>query len=1683
MFRPLTRTADRAKPRGRRGAILVVVLALLTMFALIALSFLFLAIAEAEIARLHKEAAAGRGGGPPAAPNPDAYVNQCLAGLIFDVAYTDVLNSVRGHSLARGMYGWHGGAPLTNLTPYSGIGPFHEASTAGIDSARWVNYSAIMMGAPGTFTIRDPEWSGSRDQTQVTTAPWAITTPSAKFFIPKNGPWTYPDLNNYALAQLSPATGEVLTPSFVRPWLFTMVPPNAPTGGNPDWLTPRGRVMTVRPRPVDQLTPAEIAAAGPGLNAYIDQKIQNGELIPYPGPNADGTYTGDHQLLTGGVGVQKNDSILMDMGLPVMEWPPNSGKYIKPLVAMLMYDLDGSLDLNSHGNNRINPGHTSFAGYGPWEVNLSRNDLFGAEANAIVQNRFGPGGPLARSGRASLPFDLSGMRLAQGSVVNWDATGSPPAGTRPIQLPQFGGPSPNPFFVRPLFGGAGFFDDNIFDAMEPDKYGSHPGLFNPSDWGSPAAGTPPPMPTTPFTYPLSDLKRLRYRYGDESSVYQETSLAKMTSPPLANLIGTSAAGDTYRLDPAHAKRMLVTTLSADLDRPGLPPNFFSTTPPDFLRLDPPPPPPPPPAIPLPLRHAINPSFGGSFANAPAGSPDFVNPNDWRNQRAALGPIDLNRPLADYRDLFNPPNVDGPGDPDPVNAMTPTPQPLSPTNMGNHLAAMSDRQNFARDIFARLIVATGANATVDSVTGDITIPAGIPPQQFDALRYLAQITVNIVDSIDIDDVNTTFVWNPTDGAGGNLPLGLVNPGNIVSFLSANASNPADIQSRTVMGFEKPRLVINEAYGELTNDPAEALGAGAAAQQPFNVRWFVELLNPTTTAYPPGATGPLGDGTTPIPPGSVTLHDGAQTSIYKLVITRETGPVATALQDPTNVTGSLPAGSDLTYDFSTATQPFQRIIAPADGAWTYTADPNFTRGFMVVGPPAFGNPHTVGAPVEFVPNTTMAPFDRMIVGAPLGMTPNETAMEYDLGTMPPPSAATIESEAFMRSMRDHAVLLRRLANPYLRPNDPTITTPPFPYDPNLPYNPYITVDMMRHVPAFDAVVRGGDATMDTADRMPKAAAGLGAGFEPLNGAAGLRRNSVGKVQPYAGLSAVNDPGAGNLPTLHAFPGSMVVAQNPTMAVPPDGQPLHTFFRQNGATDAPPTAQTYTPTPPALTAGETIMAPFDWLVHHDRPIINPLELLQVQAVKPHEVTQFFLFPPADPTTQTVRRGIGEVPWFGVQTADGLPMSDANTGYTIFGDPNGLTNNGLYRALALLRVKPWTYGEAAGGRTRGKVNLNTMQDQRILRALLDAQAGNNFTQTEIDALWTNFITTATSGMGSGERTVNFIDKIQADGTTQWRVPVAGKTIDDADPAELAADPTLLASLDRPFKPFGISEFIPGPAGTYAMAGGSGIQDTILRMNPSGKPMAGLPRLALGQPPLQPGQNHPYLRDEMARKLLNNTTTVSNVFAVHLRIVYHEVRSDPVNGGPMSVVEVPGQTRYLLGREAFREAPGDMRHDFFAVIDRTKLMVPPGGGQIVAQPFYAAVDNIVNLNPPVAGSTHKIFLSNATISAPGELTVLSDGVPTKLSGTFRLVLGVGSNQEIITVDGVDTDGGLLVGATAPLTKPHFRGELAANGVPGNPGPIGTPLTPNPNNPGPFDVLTNPNSTYRALVPYITQIE
>jgi hypothetical protein len=313
----------RAAPRP--GVILLVVLALLTLFALVGLSFVLYAGTEAASARLFREA---QSGDRPDLP-PELLLGYFLGQLLYDVPddAAGVASALRGHSLARLLYGYNDQG--SNTLPFNGTGRLHAPSPfPGIDDYNVVNYTYY----PSDGFLRDPERLGWRTD---------LTQPRGPFTGGFNASYTYPDLNNLFLAAVK-ADGTLLLPSFHRSWTgFGSLDPN-----NPHWYDatkPWLKYLVLRPRPADM---------GPG----------------FPAPEDTGGDVKNLQAAPGG-----NDSIWIDLGFPVLQAP--GGRRYKPLFAPLILDLDNRVNVNVHGNvqgrdAQGRPAHTSYYGQGPQEVSL-----------------------------------------------------------------------------------------------------------------------------------------------------------------------------------------------------------------------------------------------------------------------------------------------------------------------------------------------------------------------------------------------------------------------------------------------------------------------------------------------------------------------------------------------------------------------------------------------------------------------------------------------------------------------------------------------------------------------------------------------------------------------------------------------------------------------------------------------------------------------------------------------------------------------------------------------------------------------------------------------------------------------------------------------------------------------------------------------------------------------------------------------------------------------------------------------------------------------------------------------------------------------------------------------------------------------------------------------------------------
>jgi hypothetical protein len=1257
------RRQNRKPQTNRRGIILLVVLAMLTLFMVVGLTFVFYAETELESSQLGQQAAN--------ASVPDMEAELALSFALRQIIYgapndsTGYWSSLRGHGLATNMYGFNDAAGADNSVPYSSVGRLHlqvpngQGPAAGTDEFNNINYMVFPDG-----------WN--HDPERVPAWRQGLSAPIGTFtaFSPS---YTYPDVNNIMLAAVD-STGKVLTDtsgnvaaiSGHRAYLFgPLFDPNSPTNpqNNPNWgniagnPNPQGKYLILRPRPWDN-PPVQVTV--------------NGVTVTKPGFPYPEDPGGDVKNLIGAPG--GNDSIWIDIGAPVMSLP--DGRKYKMLIAPLIMDLDGRVNLNVHGNimptavsNPTNFSHASNQGFGKWEVNLGKvllnpgggprpewtnvflgNGTFTFPGNgnpvtpvnpSTISGRYGLNGVL---GNPSTPPGSQDSRFYSMTDLNGcQDFGVPTAGqpSSPLIVPTYNAtPSPTspPLSLFPSLLQANGYSDGL-------------NATSPANYPPPGSNTPPIERTWhayQFNYfrPLADDRVFALSNMEALMRHGDTNSPALTS-------------DLYRLLPSNMPiaqiRNLVTTHSFDLDRAGITPYIWYSPTNAFPAADPTRYAMGAQGIPLgqpiafPTQRSANPPPVGEF-----------DPATWRALSAALGRIDLNR-INSF--------VPYPS-PTPTGRIDPTAQPPAPynTQFANNgqmfTAAQGQRQQIAREIYNRLAAVTGAidPNSVDPTSATYKALVPQPPNftevpEFQAARWLAQLSVNIVDYIDSDDISTPLNWF-TDGT----------------------QNPP--KQYYVFGTELPRVVINEVYSEISNDGTDPFTGGVATLD-YRVKSWVELYNAfSKPVY-------LNPNHTPADNGDALLQvndPAGNYAVYQLAITDSNPSIRSSfnfLGDP-DATVPVPAAPvpaptvrclvadwspDATFTPRAADYP---LIHPNGNAYGNPADPiaggggginGLNMGFYVVGPidpfPSIAPGLENGVPV---PVATLAVKDQTLTaGTPPGYGTTVVNGLNQPGTVMPSFRSSMvynvpKATAVANFPTTNSVLLRRLACPGLPPDlNPASPT----------YNPYVTVDYLPEVPINDAVSNSSAGLNVQQLVVPK-------------------RLSYGKREPYA-----------------ATP---IVAQQP--AFPPAAgftlQPQHTMFRHNGVQAASAVANG---NPDLATNGPTLNIPFHWLTHLDRQLITPGELLQVSGWKPHELTQQFIVGApqgSNPAASFCYQHTA--PWLNQQAR-------------------------IYRALELLQIGDRAAGCSTGGRLPGKININTIWSDNqaaayslVFRALCDAQSSNIF-------------------------------------------------------------------------------------------------------------------------------------------------------------------------------------------------------------------------------------------------------------------------------------------------------------------------------------------------------------------------
>jgi hypothetical protein len=395
------------------------------------------------------------------------------------------------------------------------------------------------------------------------------------------------------------------------------------------------------------------------------------------------------------------------------------------------------------------------------------------------------------------------------------------------------------------------------------------------------------------------------------------------------------------------------------------------------------------------------------------------------------------------------------------------------------------------------------------------------------------------------------------------------------------------------------------------------------------------------------------------------------------------------------------------------------------------------------------------------------------------------------------------------------------------------------------------------------------------------------------------------------------------------------------------------------------------------------YDWPVFVDRTPISAGEVLQVSGFYPHQYTHQFM--------QTGASFAQRTPWFDQTTR-------------------------LYRAFEFLTVKDRSSGTSPGGRIPGQINLNTIWDIEVFRALCDAQPGNQFTASDVDAMFYAMIASRSPGQAASS-------------------PV-----------------TQITGADRPFLGFGTgmlpykdlqAKFSNGtdrPAGTATAVAPAispstismGIEDTFFRSS-TGSGNATDPRLfePTGFTATNPPTN-PYIRHELMTKIMGSVTNRSNVFAVWITVGFFRVLDDSVRP-----VKLDGEINLAQNK--------NIRHRFFFVVDRSKMTIAPSIGTVAAAIPQTQLQTPITITAATSGTT-------------------SSGIPWTIQAGTVLVIDPNMPTEETVVVSAVTATATTTTFTAQFQNPHAAGFSYT--IPGNPGPQPGFNASDPNNAGVIQAFT-----------------
>ncbi|MBX3415515.1 MAG: hypothetical protein KF708_22720 [Pirellulales bacterium] len=804
------------------------------------------------------------------------------------------------------------------------------------------------------------------------------------------------------------------------------------------------------------------------------------------------------------------------------------------------------------------------------------------------------------------------------------------------------------------------------------------------------------------------------------------------------------------------------------------------------------------------------------------------------------------------------------------------------------------------------------------------------------RQIAQWAVNVVDFRDRDSIMTPFEYdvNPfTDDTGAGT-----NPWNVDGVITAGSADNALAYRGLVWGTERPELLLTESLAfhdtrteNLDND-AGGDGVYDASGDPdtdddFDQRFqprgslYVEIYNPGNPWDAPPAElygGPAVD-------RGIDLDRMAGTSpVWRLMIAK---PTASGHKDPDDPFDPLPSTdaeravyfttteptsiSDVTTRYYTSQAVASELLPGRYAVIGSAASSDVTSSTNVgrrTGPDYPRNIQlrpdvsiTDGTGTNVYPSTTneiQVPLGVAInqpsslnISEPLAgyppadVAPNQYSVPYD-----EPLDITVGYDPLLQSYGTHEsfrmIHLQRLANPTLAWNPESGKAG---HNPAIPVNPYLTVDSLP----VDLTVYNGDENGYMGMDEPRftAAPPGSMKFNSRQRNGGASYNIWAQTSDAPSVATEINPLTNS--TLGYLNESFGMAWNTTNA------PNLSGTKSDGS---PITAADYRGTP---------MTPFPWFTWLNRPFVNQYEILQVPAERSSKLLAAHTLRQAGDDPYQPDDDNTAAPWYQnypyrhlpnfFYTVDALATEPAAHLYRLFEyvhvpSPFAGTEdflNPLTMAIPPVAGEPALpfhppYNRVSRYREPGKVNLNTIGDQEVWRALTADHPG-----------MPNFDQLVDSRRGYPDTSGDMV-------------------------AQNNASPTFFAN---PFRSFAGNDLVPldtlrQPIGFTRRD----IETTLLRSKrdasgqPTNDPLFAADSASLATNTTQ----NPYFRYLGLQKLGNKVTTRSNVYGVWITVGYFEVDDtamSSLNGRPDGI---------QIGAELGSDTGNIQRHRAFYLIDRS---------------------------------------------------------------------------------------------------------------------------------------------------------